>query len=218
VDSSFDIGDEERTCTMANNGRSCEFFHMDEDDGRVTDNVSTMRDPLLPGDLLMVTASPGGGTTLLMVTSVSSGTTAMFADGDPMNLNQPEAPGGSIDSINPDPGDDFTVTARRVRMITYWVQAQSNTDRLELMRQINMATPQRVASGIEALQFSYDMVDGVTNLTEQDDPATPTQIRKVNIFLAARSSDRFKSTNDFVRTTMSTQVSLRSLALVDRYL
>jgi hypothetical protein len=208
VDSSFDLGDDERTCLMANNGRTCVF----------ADDVAAMRDPLLAGDILMVTADPGGGTTMQMVTSVSPGTTAQFAANDPMNLNQPTAPGGSIASINPTPGSAFTVRARRLRMITYWVQSQAGTDRLELMRQINMATAQRVASGIESLRFTYDLVDGITNPVAQENPGTPTQIRKVNIFLAARSADRYRTTNDFMRTTMSTQVSLRSLALVDRYL
>ncbi len=222
ADTSFDRGEDERTCTMAGNGRSCVFFHRDPvTNARVTDatdNVGTMRDPLLAGDLLMVTAATGGATTLVMVTSVTPATTAQFAAGDPMNLNQPTAPAGSIDAINPNPGTPFDVTVRRVRMITYWVQSQSGTDRLELMRQVNMSQPQRVASGIERLWLTYDLVDGVDNPTEEEDPATPTQIRKVNIILAARSADRYRTTNDFVRTTMSTQVSLRSLALVDRYL
>jgi type II secretory pathway pseudopilin PulG len=221
ADTSFDRGDEERTCTMAGNGRSCAFFHLNAANQRVTDTtdeVGTMRDPLLAGDLLMITASTGGGTTLVMVTSVTPATTAQFAAGDAMNLNQPTAPDGSIDAINPNPGNPFDVTVRRVRMITYWVQSQSGTDRLELMRQMNMATPQRVASGIERLLLTYDLVDGVNNPTDDNDPDFPNQIRKVNITLAARSADRYKSTNEFVRTTMSTQVSLRSLALVDRYL
>jgi hypothetical protein len=221
VDSSFDRGEEERTCVMANNGLQCDFFHLDNGGNPVTDatdEVGTVRDPLLAGDILMVTADPGGGTTMVMVTSVTPATRAQFAAGDAMNLNQPTAPGGSIASINPNPGAAFVVRARRLRMITYWMQQQSGTDRLELMRQINMATPQRVASGIESLRFTYDLVDGITNPVAQTNPGTPTQVRKVNIFMAARSADRYKSTDDFMRTTMSTQVSLRSLALVDRYL
>jgi hypothetical protein len=207
---------------MAGNGRSCAFFHLNPVTNQpvtdASDNVGTMRDPLLAGDLLMVTASNGGGTTLVMVTSVTPANTAQFAASDPMNLNQPDAEAGSIDAINPNPGNPFTVAVRRVRMITYWVQSQSGTDRLELMRQVNMATPQRVASGIEQLLLTYDIVDGVDNPTDDNDPENPNQIRKVNITLAARSADRYRTTNDFVRTTMSTQVSLRSLALVDRYL
>lgn len=193
-----------RHCTMANDGRSCVF----------ATNVGSMSDPLRAGDLLMVT---GTGTTMLMVTSVTPANTANFAANDAMNLNQPLAPSGSVSQINPTPGVAFDVVVERIKMVTYWIQSQSQNDSYELMRQINFGNPQRVASGLEYLQFTYDMVDGVTNPTNVRNPADPTQIRKINIFLAARSSDKFKNTNDFLRMSMSSQVSLRSLALVDRY-
>jgi Tfp pilus assembly protein PilW len=208
VDPAFDnpavAAENPRHCTMANNGRTCVF----------ATNVGTILDELRAGDLLMVT---GTGTTMMMVTSVSPANTAHFDDGDAMNLNQPAAPSGSVARINPTPGVAFDVVVERVKMVTYWIQAQSENDSYELMRQINFGTAQRVASGLEYLQYTYDMVDGVTNPTNVRNPADPTQIRKVNIFLAARSSDRFKNTNDFLRMSMSSQVSLRSLALVDRY-
>jgi hypothetical protein len=57
----------------------------------------------------------------------------------------------------------------------------------------------------------------VTNPTNLDNPLAPNQIRKVNIALAVRSRDRSKYTDDFFRGTITSQVSLRSLALVDRY-
>ena len=46
---------------------------------------------------------------------------------------------------------------------------------------------------------------------------SPNQIRKVNIYLAGRSTQRFSPTRRFFRNALDTQVSLRSLALVDRY-
>ena len=75
------------------------------------------------------------------------------------------------------------------------------------------------------------MVDGVTNPSNvrmvaadlttggacAPSPCSPNQIRKVNVFLAGRSAQRFSVTERFFRNTLSTQVSLRSLALVDRY-
>ena len=49
-------------------------------------------------------------------------------------------------------------------------------------------------------------------------PCSPNQIRKVNVFLAGRSASAILGEpDDFFRNTLSTQVSLRSLALVDRY-
>lgn len=195
---------------MAANGRSCVF----------ASDVTAVADPLLAGDILMVTPVNGTTSAMVLVTSVSPGTTANFADMDAMRLNQPNAPGGSISQINPG-NAAFPVTACRVRMITYWNQIQTpGTDRLALMRQVGFNTPQRVASGIEALKFTYDLVGGITE-TAVDDPSLndrETEIRKINITMVARSSQRYRNTNDYLRTSMSTQVSLRGLALVDRYL
>lgn len=180
--------------------------------------VTGIPDPLRDGDLLMLTVN-GEGTALQMVTGFDSATVVRFEDGDPMQINQPDAPNGSITLLDPDATlPTFVVHASRVRMISFWVEQDVATGRLQLMRQINMRTPQRVASWIENLQFTYDLVDGITNPVDQNNPGNPTQIRKINIFLAARSDKKLSNTGDFLRTTMTTQVSLRSLALVDRYL
>ena len=48
-------------------------------------------------------------------------------------------------------------------------------------------------------------------------PAYPNQIRKVNIMLSARSRLPRRGTQQFFRNRLVTQVSLRSLAFVDRY-
>jgi hypothetical protein len=83
----------------------------------------------------------------------------------------------------------------------------------------------------ENLQITYDMVDGVTNPSSvrmvaadftnagacAPQPCSPNQIRKMNVFVAGRSTERFSATGEFFRNTLTTQVSLRSLALVDRY-
>ena len=45
----------------------------------------------------------------------------------------------------------------------------------------------------------------------------PNQIRKVNLFLAARSLDKSTSLNDYFRNSMATEIGLRSLSYVDRY-
>jgi hypothetical protein len=84
--------------------------------------------------------------------------------------------------------------------------------------------------GLDNLQFSFDLVDGITNPTNQDDPATPNQVRKINIVVGARSRERSPMmiaranvdpeapvVDPFFRASLTSQVSLRSLALVDRY-
>lgn len=205
---SADATFEDQDAAMQTDGRLATFVNA----------VTGIPDPLRDGDLLMLTVN-GQGTALQMVTGFDSNTVVHFDDGDPMRINQPDAPNGGLTLLDPDTTlPSFVVDATRVRMITYWVEQDTATGRLQMMRQINMRTPQRVASWIDGLNFTYDLVDGITNPTEQQNPTIPTQIRKINIFLSARSENRRGTNGDFQRTTMTTQVSLRSLALVDRYL
>ena len=88
-----------------------------------------------------------------------------------------------------------------------------------------------VAFNIEGLQFTYDLADGVTNpanvrMVAADlngtgrcapNDCSPNQIRKLNVLLAGRSANRLSATQQFFRNSLVTQVSLRSLAFVDRY-
>jgi hypothetical protein len=124
-------------------------------------------------------------------------------------------------------------------MITYYLDNTLDATTPRLIRHMNWGDPnaavnqrgQTVAFSIENLQFTYDMLDGVTNPTNvsmvdadltsagacDPNPCSPNQIRKVNLFIAGRSAQPFSVTKRFFRTTLNTQVSLRSLALVDRY-
>jgi hypothetical protein len=138
--------------------------------------------------------------------------------------------------------DFVTTVATRIRMITYYID---NTDprRPKLVRRMgNSDDPAKwnnfdntegtvVAFDIENLQISYDLVDGVNNpsnvrMDDDDMGGTgrcapgrcyPNQIRKVNILLAGRSRLPRRGTNQYFRNRLVTQVSLRSLAFVDRY-
>ena len=88
-----------------------------------------------------------------------------------------------------------------------------------------------VAFDVENLQITYDLADGVTNpanvrMVAADiagtgrcapNPCDRNNIRKVNIVMAGRSRVAAKSTRQFIRNRLQTQVSLRSLAFVDRY-
>jgi len=77
-----------------------------------------------------------------------------------------------------------------------------------------------VALILEDLQLSYDLVDGVNNPTgvkEAVDPYSPSQIRKANILLSGRSSAENRHNGEFLRKSLTTQVSLRSLSYIDRY-
>ena len=109
-------------------------------------------------------------------------------------------------------------------MISYYLDNVTAPPFVRLIRQVNMKTPAPVGETLENLQFTYNFVDGVTNPTNQ--AAVPTgnsesQIRSVNVYLAARSGYQVHSGTQtqtlFARTNLQTQVSLRSLAYVNRY-
>ncbi len=84
-----------------------------------------------------------------------------------------------------------------------------------------------MAVGIENIQITYDLVDGinnpaaVTSLPYTDDAAGVTynsnQIRKVNVHVGVRSDLLSVPQNDYIRNHVSTSVSIRDLASVNRY-
>ena len=77
-----------------------------------------------------------------------------------------------------------------------------------------------IALGVENLQFTYDLVDGTTNPSNVETPPvanSANQIRKANLFIAARSLELSLPTGQFVRNSMAAGVGLRSLSFVDRY-
>jgi prepilin-type N-terminal cleavage/methylation domain-containing protein len=214
-------------------------------------------DDVKVGDLIMFTK--GSVSSLVYVTAVDNAQTFTFATGDPMNLNQVIAAPNDAGTVNDlaacvsplsasgwtcNPAVSGTVTNNssfisRIRMISYYIDNTLDPTTPRLIRHMNWGDPavavnqrgRTVAFAIENLQFTYDMVDSVTNfanvrMVDADltasgacSPAacSANQIRKVNVFLSARSQQRFAGTARFVRNSLNTQVSLRSLALVDRY-
>ena len=196
-------------------------------------------DDVRVGDLMMFTK--GSGSALVYVTAVDGAQTFTFGAGDPMNLNQfAAALNGTVDDLaTTAPTTANSANVSRIRMITYYLDNTLDPTTPRLIRHMNWGDPaaavnrrgQTVAFAIENLQFTYDMLDGVTNpsnvrMVDADlttagacapSPCSPNQIRKVNVFIAGRSAQRFSVTNRFFRSSLNTQVSLRSLALVDRY-
>jgi prepilin-type N-terminal cleavage/methylation domain-containing protein len=196
-------------------------------------------DDVRPGDLMMFTK--GSVSALAYVTAVNGGQAFTFGAGDPMNLNQFAAVlNGTVDDLATlAPAAANSASVSRVRMITYYLDNTIDPTMPRLIRHMNWGDPtaavnmrgRTVAFGIENLQLTYDMVDGVTNPSNvrmvavdltaagrcNPQPCSPNQVRKMNVFIAGRSAQRFSTTQEFFRNTLSTQVSLRSLALVDRY-
>ncbi len=196
-------------------------------------------DDIEVGDLMMFTK--GSVSALVYVTAFDGVQTFTFATGDPMNVNQF---GGVLNGTADDleattPTGNNTALVSRIRMISYYLDNTIDPTTPRLMRHMNwgnnaLPVNQRgltVAFAIDNLQFTYDMVDGVTNpagveMTAADlagtgrcapNACSPNQIRKVNMYMAGRSTQAFSLTKRFFRNSLETQVSLRSLALVNRY-
>jgi hypothetical protein len=172
--------------------------------------------PISPGDLIAF--SNALGNTMQYATRVES-QTIFFDSGDPLRLNQPGAAQGSIMQIKN--GAEFPpTTAARVWMVTYYLDFTTDPEMPRLIRRINDKPGEAVALVLEDFQLSYDLVDGVSNPTNVENPAdpnSPNQIRKANLFVSGRSASRIRNTGDFLRRTLTTQVSLRSLSFIDRY-
>jgi prepilin-type N-terminal cleavage/methylation domain-containing protein len=189
---------------------------------------------LQPGDLIMFSNALGNA--IQTITRTTGTQTVRFDNNDFFGFNQRTVPGGTIMCLqnpgtNTNPNDCSAnnggwppTTATRIWMITYYLDATTDPNLPRLIRQINNFPGRPVALVLENLQLSYDIVDGVTNPTNQATvpnaffPNTnPNQVRKVNLFLAARSSQPTPRNQQFLRNSVSTQISLRSLSFVSRY-
>jgi type II secretory pathway pseudopilin PulG len=206
-------------------------------------------DRVLPGQLMLI--KKNSYNTLVQVTAVDPATRILtFADGDSLNLNQANAESGNLPALNgqapadnPDTDDvDEAAVATiisRVRMITYYIDAEADPMHPRLVRRVNNGDPQEfdnssgTAVAIDAvdLQFTYDISNGQGNpggveMSEDDmgtdgacDPlaCARTQIRKVNLRLTSRAPNQNSRTTGFIRNTLESQISLRAMAFVDRY-
>jgi hypothetical protein len=124
-------------------------------------------------------------------------------------------------------------------MITYYLDATTDPMHPRLVRRINNGSPTAfdntlgtaIAMDIEYLTFTFDINDGATNpskvaMTAADlngsgacagNPCSPSQIRKVNITMTARSRNAVVATARSFRNTLSSQVAFRGMAFVDEY-
>lgn len=127
----------------------------------------------------------------------------------------------------------------RLRMITYYIDATTDPEHPRLVRRVNNGDWETfdnnlgtaVALDAVNLQFAYDISNGTGNpgnvemgaldkgTTGACAPAAcaPTQIRKVNILLTSRAENHLSGTLRWMLNTLESQVSLRSMAFVDRY-
>jgi prepilin-type N-terminal cleavage/methylation domain-containing protein len=160
-----------------------------------------------------------------------------------LNLLKAEAPADPDDPEVDEDGAQLAgpSLATRIRMITYFVDIDAPVPRL--MRQAGGAPPNAVAIGVQAFRLNYDIADQANNPTSvrmnaddlagrgacPDDPGTAgvveacseNQIRKVNVVLSMQvarlAESRLLEQGNASQSTLYAQVSLRSLAFVDRY-
>ena len=133
------------------------------------------------------------------------------------------AKAGSITQILSAP--ILQTTAQRILLVTYYVDNVSTPGSPRLARRINAAAGQALAGVVEDLDLSFDLVDGAINpVAQKNVPVTiggvlytPNQIRKANVHVGVRSEERSVKQGDYTRNHLTTVVSLRSLAYVDRY-
>jgi prepilin-type N-terminal cleavage/methylation domain-containing protein len=176
-----------------------------------------------PGDLIMLTNGQGGNI-VEQVTSIT-GTKLNFAAGDAFGLNGQVADSGTIVQMETPGSAPVTfppTSATRIWMVSYFLDATTNPQRPQLMRQVNFRQANAVGQVMEGLQISYDVVNAVAtspanNARQITAPDTPNQIRKVNLYLAARSEVPYSLSKQYFRDNLVTQIGLRSLAFQNLY-
>jgi Tfp pilus assembly protein PilW len=186
--------------------------------GTIQISGENVLNPIKVGDLIALSNS--NGSAVQYVTGVN-GQTIQFATGtaDLPKLNQPAAASGSVLKLQNSDGT-FPVgstTAKRVWLVTYHLDIATDSARPRMMRQINYETPQAVALILEGFQLTYDIVNLSSNPTNVESPGTPSQIRKANILLTGRSAWPDRDSGEYLRKSLTTQVSLRSLSFFNRY-
>jgi hypothetical protein len=206
-------------------------------------NIGTGVDRVIPGQLMMVLK--GSASTLVQVVAVNAGSRQIsFTTGDSLNLNQTGVGiVGNLQALNARAPSGAAAAAAtrvtRVRMISYYLDNTTSPGRPRLVRRINNGHPTvfnntlgtAVALDIESLRFTYDINDGGTNpssvrflpvdFTDTGDCApdacSPTQIRKINVTLTGRSQSLANPQSRVYRNTLTSQVALRGMALVNEY-
>jgi hypothetical protein len=179
---------------------------------------TTAANTIAAGDLFIFTNA--NGTTVQEVTSSPANSqTLQFNTTDVQKFNQPTlaAGNGGIKTLVPTPTGYPPVTLQRMYMVTYYID-RSTATLPQLMRRVGANAPVAIATGVENMQISYDDWEtGATSLVNYNTPPNNNAIRKINVYLGGRSEEKSRQTKDYVRNSMQTQITVRSLGLFDRY-
>ena len=186
------------------------------------------------GDLLLLYVStPGGptgngttpGQTAAVVAEITgiSGTgpwTLTFNAGDALNMNQTSGANNLTSAFSA----TGTMDVYRLNVVSYFLQvpaAGGTVQTPRLMRQVNGLTAVPVADNIMNLQFSYDVIDGLTSYLSANLPnpigsgQSPALIQKVNIWIMGESltSGGKKSQSMYLITS----VAARNMSFCNSY-
>lgn len=211
----------------------------------ISDDPDLLGDNLQPGDLLMLTK--GSRSVLMQVTDVQDQIVTFGTDeeDDPLGLNQFDTNlemEGTINQLRAQtPVGATGVDATRIRMISYYVSLDPDPANPRLMRIVGGGQPNAIGLGVQTFRITYDITNQATNPTsirmnandlagtgacdvddtEEPEPCYENQIRKVNVVLSMNAEHAGTSANRYrgqhTQSTLHTQVSLRSMAFVDRY-
>jgi type II secretory pathway pseudopilin PulG len=154
-------------------------------------------------------SNPTSSQALRTITAVNTGTNAItLAPGDVFSLNGAALPAG-------------TMTATRIWMITYFID-NSNPQRPQLMREVNLKGANPVGDVIENLQIFYDIVSTGTRALVSSQNETPTYaqlqyIRNAYVLMFARSENLYGPTGKYIRNNLETVVSIRGLNFYNEF-
>jgi hypothetical protein len=180
-----------------------------------TQNVGP--DAIRAGDLILFSSALGNA--LQMVTR-TAGQVLFFEAGDAMNVNQRTAPQGTLLNLQSGPGTFPPMTATRVVLVSYYLDAITDPAMPRLVRQRNMGARLAIALGVDDLQVAFDLIDGATNPSDVEvlvAPQSPHQIRLVSLRLSGHAREGAAPDRAPYAHTVATRVSLRSLSFLDRY-
>ncbi len=187
-------------------------------DSRTSPPITTPGRGVEVGDLIVIENNEGAA---LGVATTVTANRIVFANNDPLDVNQPSADHGNIASLAVGNGNGnlLPASAYKISVVTYFINAD-DPNNPRLMRQVNAHPPVPVAEHIVDLQVDYDIFDsealaGTARLPEAG--GTPGLIRKVNISVTARSPGREMYRQDFRYLTLTTAVSIRNLSFGPKY-
>ena len=182
--------------------------------GDTVQNVNDTAIGLTKGDLVLFTF--GATPVVAEVTAPPTATTATFAAGDVLHMNQTTSTGLINVPLN------TTGTGSRILVITYYIDNTISPPRL--MRQVSGHTPMPVAENVVYMKFSYDLYNSVTNTPwpNQTDGGvsqgmTPSQITKINILHMAMDSTLKGAKVGYQGLDLETSVSARDLTYSNNY-